>query len=214
MNERIEFEDKQIVKVPFEHYLEKYKNSDADEISSRTGLAFDKDKSAFSIKLMGTHYLISHPDFVVQNDAGEILRTPYEEILLIRYLLEGAYVPPGEKNLSYEEMPWGKVYLTNFKGRVIGRITYEFGKDLSIFSKTIENMPGLTYTQVEKCDTGYRFEFIDNLFITIMFWAGDDEFPTSAQFLFSDNFKFAFTAEDIAVVGDTVIGRLKAMKRV
>ena len=35
------------------------------------------------------------------------------------------------------------------------------------------------------------------------------EFPPNAQILFSDNFRYAFTAEDLAVVGDIVLGRMK-----
>lgn len=40
-------------------------------------------------------------------------------------------------------------------------------------------------------------------------WAGDEEFPPSAQILFSDNFPLSFEAEDLAVVGDISIGTLK-----
>ena len=42
--------------------------------------------------------------------------------------------------------------------------------------------------------------------------AVDDEFPPSAQILFSDNFPAAFTqGEDMAVVGDVTIDMLKAL---
>jgi hypothetical protein len=58
-------------------------------------------------------------------------------------------------------------------------------------------------------DAGYRFEFLNGLYLSIILWAGDDEFPPSAQILFDDNFVFAFTAEDLAAVGEVVIDRLK-----
>jgi hypothetical protein len=41
----------------------------------------------------------------------------------------------------------------------------------------------------------------------------DDEFPPSAQFLFSDNTPAAFNAEDLAAVGDVIIGTLKEISR-
>ena len=41
-------------------------------------------------------------------------------------------------------------------------------------------------------------------------WEGDDEFPPSSQILFSDNFPVSFAAEDMAVMGDVIIGSLKA----
>ena len=45
----------------------------------------------------------------------------------------------------------------------------------------------------------------------LIVWAGDDEFPPSAQMLFSDNFPNAFNAEDRAVIGDLLIHELKRM---
>jgi len=44
----------------------------------------------------------------------------------------------------------------------------------------------------------------------MLLWEGDDEFPPSSQILFSDNFPVSFAAEDMAVMGDVIIGSLKA----
>jgi hypothetical protein len=45
--------------------------------------------------------------------------------------------------------------------------------------------------------------------VRLILWAGDDEFPPQSQWLFSDNMPLAFTAEDVAVMGDVIIGSLK-----
>ncbi|MBR4755026.1 MAG: DUF3786 domain-containing protein, partial [Lachnospiraceae bacterium] len=47
------------------------------------------------------------------------------------------------------------------------------------------------------------------LYLYFILWAADDEFPPSSQILFSDNFEYAFKAEDMAVVGDISIGAMK-----
>ena len=44
-----------------------------------------------------------------------------------------------------------------------------------------------------------------------LLWQGDDEFPPNAQILFSDNFQHAFTAEDLANIGDIVMNRMKQL---
>ena len=44
-----------------------------------------------------------------------------------------------------------------------------------------------------------------------LLWLGDDEFPPNAQILFSDNFRYAFTAEDLANIGDILLNRMKAI---
>ena len=43
----------------------------------------------------------------------------------------------------------------------------------------------------------------------ILVWEGDDEFPPSAQILYSDNFAEGFAAEDRVVAGDILIGAIK-----
>jgi hypothetical protein len=47
----------------------------------------------------------------------------------------------------------------------------------------------------------------------ILIWEGDDEFPASAQMLFDETVVFGYTAEDVAVAGDILISRLKALRK-
>jgi hypothetical protein len=76
----------------------------------------------------------------------------------------------------------------------------------------MEKNPWLRVEVLGKGDAGYRFEFLNGLFVSILLWGADDEFPPSAQILFDDNFVFAFTAEDIAVVGEVIIEGLKSLR--
>ena len=43
----------------------------------------------------------------------------------------------------------------------------------------------------------------------LLVWAGDDEFPPSAQILYSDNFEQGFAPEDRVVAGDLLISIVK-----
>ena len=76
------------------------------------------------------------------------------------------------------------------------------------FQSIMERLGGV---RIEYGDCGYEFEFMNNLRLRFILWAGDDEFPPSAQILFADNFSAAFHGEDMAVVGDVSIGVLKAL---
>lgn len=68
-------------------------------------------------------------------------------------------------------------------------------------------------TKLDFGDISYEFEFLNGLQLRMILWAGDDEFPPSAQILFSDNFPVAFVqGEDMAVVGDVSIDMLKALQ--
>jgi hypothetical protein len=77
----------------------------------------------------------------------------------------------------------------------------------------MEGTPGLAAVPEEKCDVGYRFVFMNGLSMKILIWEGDDEFPASAQMLFDETVVFGYTAEDVAVAGDILISRLKALRK-
>jgi hypothetical protein len=214
--------------APMKHYMGIYRTLDPTEIASRTGLSFDAGTSSFAVTLLGARYRAPYPEFdLVPAEAtpepAPDYSTPaalapaangYERLLIIRYLTEGRYALPSGKLLSYEELPWGSVYMQNFRGRVIGRLAREFGGDPEAFSDIVESMPGLNYERLPIGDSSYRVEFINNIFVSLIHYESDDEFPASFQTLFEDNIKYAFTAEDVAVIGDVLIGRLKSHRNI
>ncbi|MDR0567622.1 MAG: DUF3786 domain-containing protein [Spirochaetaceae bacterium] len=187
--------------VPFFHYLGKYRTLDPAEVAGRCGLVFAD--GAFGLRLMGTEYRVPFPEFALGDSALS------EQILILRYLCEGRLVEYRGGQRSYQEIPWGEVYYQNFRGRCIMRFARTFGQDVDGFRRIMERLGAEALAQ---SDAGYRFEFISGLKMSLLLWAGDDEFQPSAQILFDDNFEFAFTAEDIAVAGETVISRLKKLK--
>lgn len=62
---------------------------------------------------------------------------------------------------------------------------------------------------ISQSDQGWEITLMRGLTIRFLLWLGDDEFPPNAQILFSDNFRSAFTAEDMANIGDIVMNRMK-----
>ena len=151
---------------------------------------------------------------VRQEAPAEELDLPYrttEELLdvgLIRMIANGIAAAPTGKYLTYREVPWGTVYLQQFTGRCISRLAFSYGNRLADFCAVMERMGAKKLTMG---DASYEFEFINGYFVQFILWAGDDEFPPSAQILFSDNFPLSFSAEDMAVLGDITIGTMKKL---
>ncbi|GHU08223.1 hypothetical protein FACS1894151_03760 [Spirochaetia bacterium] len=207
--------------VPLAHYQGIYEKADPLEIAERCGLSFEKtgeEEGFFPIRLMGTGYRAVFPVFELRSVREDVIvSNPAEKILLIRYLCEGKFFERKNfenkgKQLSYNEVPSGPLYYRNFDGRCLKRAARTFGNDLTMFRRAVEEYPGLRFEALDKGDAGhaaYRIEFLSGLFIHLLIWAGDDEFQPSAQILFDDNLVFAFTAEDLAVVGEVLIARLK-----
>ena len=161
---------------------------------------------------LGTVYHISWPDFQVtheEDDAGyyPLEEMHYAKILAIRFLLNGNVSQGSGRFKTYREMPWGEVYLRQFDGRCIKRLAFTYGNRLKDFKEIMEHIHAVP---VDHGDIAYQVEIFPGYVVQMILWEGDDEFPPSSQILFSDNFPVSFAAEDMAVMGDVIIGSLKA----
>ncbi len=196
---------------PLEYYAAKYRGTDPLQIAARTALPYDETRRVFTLTLMNSVYEVTYPEFSVRFLRGEGDRLsgyPVGQILILRFLTGGQFVRGSGQFLSYRDMPWGDVYFANFTNRCIRRLAFSFaGKEEAVARR----MAALGGTPYENGDIGWEFPFMPGLLIRISIWDADEEFPPSAQILFSDNFQYAFDADDMAYTGDIFIKILSAV---
>lgn len=202
-------------RLPWEHYLSQYQEADPKEIAERLGISYNEEEKSFTLKFLGTTYQISWPDFQVSHEADDMGFYPletmtYARTLTIRFLLNGAEASSTGKFKTYREMPWGEVYLRQFDGRCIKRLAFSYGNRIKDFQAIMEHMHCVP---VKHGDIAYQLEIFPDYLVQMILWEGDDEFPPSSQILFSDNFPISFQAEDMAVMGDVIIGSLKSFAK-
>lgn len=192
--------------VPFAHYEEKFRTLSPADVTARLG-AVKWDGKAFTVKLLGREFVISHPEYAITAaDGGAVPPLPTQTFLL-RYLLECKDVAWNGAWKTFREMPWGELYIKPYTGRVLTRAAFTFGTRLDAFRAAAEKMGA---KPVSHGDAGYLFELVGGYQIQILAWAGDEEFPPNAQVLYSENFAEGFAAEDRVVAGDILISSIKA----
>ena len=197
-------------RMPYEHYMKLYRALDPQEAAARTGLEFSD--GAFVIPLMRRRYRASFPGYEVvalEPDAvaGTVLvDSVHTKILMLRYLTGGSLLSSKGEYLAYRDMPWGETYAQNFHGRCILRLARGFGYSPESFERGMERLGAL---RAAGGDAAFVLELLPGLNMKFIMWYGDDEFPPSAQILFSDNFPAAFSAEDMAYAGDVTLDALK-----
>jgi hypothetical protein len=189
--------------VPFAHYEEKFRSLDPAEAVSRLGEIWNGTE--FTLTLLGRGFAVAHPDYAIRAlDGGSLLPLPTQTFLL-RYLLEGKKAEPARDWKTFREMPWGELYIKPYTGRVLTRAAFTLGTRIEAFRKAAQKMNA---RPVAHGDAGFEFDLIGGYQMRILVWAGDDEFPPSAQVLYSDNF-ITFAAEDRVVAGDILITAIK-----
>jgi len=194
---------------PMRIYEARYRALDPAEASARSGCEFNAENRQFQLCLMGTPLSADWPEFMLHGAEGCLTHAAVN-LLVIRYLLEGADAPFGGRFLSYREMPWGDVYDANFQGRCIRRLAFAFGNRIDAFRRTAE---ALGAAAIGGADAAYELSFLDKHRVRLLLWHGDEEFPPAAQILFSDDTALAFSAEDMAALGDVIINRLQEVAK-
>ena len=187
--------------VPFSYYEGLFQKIDPQEAAGRLP-DVSWDGKAFSVKLLGTAYTITWPEYSISPSAVLPVQT-----FLLRYLLEAKAVAWAGEWKTFREMPWGELYIKPYTGRVLTRAAFTFGTRLESFRKGAEKLGG---QPVSHGDAGYEFTLIGDYRMRIQVWEGDEEFPPNAQILYSDNFADGFAAEDRVVAGDILISTIKA----
>ena len=191
--------------VPFAHYVQRFRELDPMEaVSWIKDVKWDRKE--FGLTLLNRAYAISHPDYAIRALDGGALPPLPTQTFLLRYLLDVKVAAWMGEWKTFREMPWGEMYNAPYTGRVLKRAAFTFGTRLEAFRAACEKLGG---TPVSHGDAGYEFTLIGNYKMRILVWEGDDEFPPSAQILYSDNFAASFTAEDRVVAADILIATIK-----
>jgi len=192
--------------VPFAHYEQAFRTLDPQDVKRRLG-GVKWDQNEFYLTLLGREFAISHPDYAIRAlDGGPVPPLPTQTFLL-RYLLESKDVAWTGNWKTFREMPWGEMYIKPYTGRVLTRAAFTFGTRVAAFKLAAEKMGGLA---LNHGDAGFQFDLIGGYRMQVLVWEGDEEFPPSAQVLYSDNFAEGFAAEDRVVAGDILIGAIKS----
>ncbi|MCQ2552315.1 MAG: DUF3786 domain-containing protein [Clostridia bacterium] len=191
--------------VPIEHYQSLFAKADPEMMSKNSTIPYDGEK--FAVPFLNRTVYIYWPSMEVVFADDNSKAAAYTKILLSRLVLSGAIVPSLGSMKAYTEMPWGNVYAQQFRGRCILRLAFSYGNNIDGFRKACESIGGKFCKTT--ADASYDIEFVKGLTVRLLLWEGDEEFSPQAQVLFSDNFPSAFTAEDIAVVGDVLINAMK-----
>ncbi len=192
--------------VPFAYYEDLFAKADPQEIAGRLP-EVNWDGQAFTVGLLNRKFAISHPKYAIRAlDEGSVPPLPTQTFLL-RYLLEGKSLAAKGGWLTFREMPWGELYIKPYTGRVLTRAAFTLGTRVASFKKAAQAMGA---QEVKSGDAGFLFPLVGEYAMQILVWEGDEEFPPSAQVLYSDNFADGFAAEDRVVAGDILISTIKA----
>jgi len=155
------------------------------------------------LSLLTTPLKISTPEFIVQSNAGAIC--PEEtQILILDYLLFSKNRSMRRLDtpywIAFQEIPDGAFYAKAFRSYTSDVIMGRLDGDTDRFRRISMRIGGKAFPMG---DASFSFQVLPGIYLAIIWWAGDEEFPAYANVLFDQ-----FMARALPIDGMAALGRL------
>ncbi|MGD8398136.1 MAG: DUF3786 domain-containing protein [Anaerolineae bacterium] len=161
----------------------------------------------FACTFLGTRHEISWPDGTVYRvSQGE--STPADiatTLVLLHYLLTADGSAMADEWIAFRNVPGGLGYDAAFQGRANARLVRAFGSNRAAFEAAARAIGGerLTFG-----DAAFAFRALPRVWLAVVLYVADDEFPASARVLFDGSASRYLPTEDLAVLGGMLASRL------
>jgi len=128
---------------------------------------------------------------------------PTERLLALHYLLCALPVTPENRWMTFREFSGGAFYWQPFLSRSINPLIKAIGNDLDKLRERLTRFAA----KIEPGSTdaiSARIVAVGKIEVQLLYRAGDDEFPASADLLYDACARRVYGAEDAAVLGGRV----------
>lgn len=186
--------------------------ADPNLLAERTAAVYEpleEGRGAFYLPLWDQQMLLSFPDFVGQHAATGQEVNPMDQTLLLYYFTTADGTPESGRWISFSELPDGRFYNQAFQGYTGHQLARVFQNAPPSFEKAAEILGGKPH---QLGDASYLFQALPRVPLLVVFWQGDEDFPSSFQILFDSSSSHYLPTDAFAILGSTLTRRLiKAM---
>lgn len=170
------------LKLAHKKYIDSFLEGNPSLMAELAGGSFEDGK--IIIRHFNTDYAV---------DCGDCSITPkpstyLEEILILKYLREAQGMEgPGEDFQAFIQLPCGSHHIKAFKAEVTDVLAKRFGADFQGFKAACEELGGIPASDG---DMAYVLSFFPKIYVKIIIWEADEEFPAASNFLFDSRCSF------------------------
>jgi len=178
----------------------------------------DSDEiSGVALNFMGRKHIISLKDMdVFSTDekaiSGKMRETGFfvpihYKILILHYFIYHKGESPKGDWISFQDIPDGLLYTDIYKARTSVPLSLVLGDDSRLLVDATRHLGG------NESDLGGDVSVLLEPFfgipVGIVFWGGDDNFPTDVNFLYDSSISKILPAEDVVVLTQSIVGEIR-----
>jgi hypothetical protein len=188
--------------------VEKLSGESFETIGKRTGFEAPAP-DMFRVPFLDRVYSVGFPEFEFRDEQDAEKDVPIQEqILILHYMLAQDPPTPTGNWVAYREIQGAAFYFSAFAKRAIDPLKKTFGRNAAGLMWASAQLGA---TAVEPGDAAFEFKLFPRVWLRLILWEGDDEFPPEANILFDDTIAKIFSPEDIAWLAGMLVYRLMVL---
>lgn len=177
---------------------------EAQQVADRSGAAFEvagDGHGRFSLPLWGRTVVVTYPEYEIFVGPEEKPGTPLDTAFTLYYLATADGAPLEDRWVAFSELPDGRFYNQAFQGYTGNELRRSFGDDQAAFEAAAGALGG---ARLSLGDAAFTFQALPRVPVTVIFWRGDEDFPSSYQLLFDASVSHYLPTDACAVLGSVL----------
>jgi hypothetical protein len=155
---------------------------DPADVCRRTGCTYDAAEKTYRLTVWGRPYAMDlRKGRIVCADPDRGPLHPYFDLFAVHYLLSAAELPPAGQWISEKDIPGGTTFFRGPHAVPTHLIASRFDGDIQGFTRLCDQCGG---TKLALADASFSFSITPRVPVAVLFWQGDEEFPTEAKLLY------------------------------
>jgi len=157
----------------------------------------------FSLAVLGQELQVSYPEFVAADALSGGAAPILTQALLAYYYTIADGSPLAGKWISFSELPDGRFYTSAFQGYTGRELLRSFQDDIQELGRAAAHLPQIDAAFWGDSIGDHRFSFqaLPRVPLQLIYWRGDEDFPSSYQVLFDASVSHYLNTDVCAILG-------------
>ncbi|MGD9092382.1 MAG: DUF3786 domain-containing protein [Anaerolineales bacterium] len=202
-------ENQRLLEARVDELRTKLDHVDPNLLAARTDVQYEHSEagvSLFRVPFFGREIKVTHPDYqAFDSQTGETENVANQAMIIYHFVTSDGTLLANEW-IAFSELPDGRFYNLAFQGYTGREIVAALGGDLRAFEVAAENSGGRRAHFFG--DVAYQYQLLPRVPLMVVFWAGDDDFPSSVQILFDASIGHHLPTDACAIAGSMLTRRI------
>jgi hypothetical protein len=173
------------------------------DLALRCGAEFEN--GMFRIKFYGEPYFVTFPDLEVSVEVTKKACGLNRAAMFLYYLQTADGSPLKGKWVAFRDLPGGMFYHKAYQGYSGDRLAKAIDNRIGVFERAAKTLNGM---KLDLGDAAFAFDALPRVRVAAVYYAGDEDFPATANVLFDESASHYLPTDALAGVGSALVDRL------